>query len=288
MSIEYTVVGNRSGTVVSAFIDGKAYAATSQTHPNINTIVRLLQDDDESVLALFDPSEQIVQAFEKLSHRVSISGDTVYLDGDPAPEAISEAIVRFYRAGLAFDPLVKFLDKLAGNPSPHSVEQLYPWLQAHEDSFTINHDGDLVAYKGVEETEPGVFLSISSGKANVNGEVKTGRIEQRLGDEVDMPRSEVQFNPSVGCSTGLHAGTWEYASMFGRGTVLEVTIDPADVVSVPTDCYSQKLRTRRYVVADVLDAPHNTPVVGFEVEASVDDGDWWGEYEFEEAFEFAW
>lgn len=288
MSIAYTVVGNTSGTVVSAFIDGKTYAATSQTHPNINTIVRLLQDDDRSVVALFDPSEQIVQAFEKLSHRVSISGDKVYLDGDPAPEAISDAIVRFYRSGIGYEPLVKFLDKLAGNPEPHSVEQLYPWLQAHEDSFTINAEGDLVAYKGVEETEPGVFLSISSGKANVNGEVQTGRIEQRLGDEVDMPRSEVQFNPGVGCSTGLHAGTWEYASMFGRGAVLEVTIDPADVVSVPTDCNSQKLRTRRYVVTDVLDAPHDTPVVGELQTYAEDEEDWWGEFEFEEAFEFAW
>ncbi|MCA1799749.1 MAG: hypothetical protein LC650_00460 [Actinobacteria bacterium] len=293
MSISFTVVGNSGGTTVSAFIGGESYLASSWTHPHINTIVRLLQEGDESVVDLFDlnPAATLpkaAQRFEQLTNRLVLKGEVVYLDDEPAPQAISDAIVAHYNAGFDYAPLVAFLDRLADNPNSDSVDQLYPWLQAHPDAFTITPEGYLVAYKGVTEVSDGIgglFHSISSGRALVNGEVKTGQIPQRLGDEVSMPRNKVQFDPKVGCSTGLHAGTWEYASNFGGGVVLEVQIDPADVVSVPHDCSAQKLRACRYTVTDILDAPHTTPILGYE---SDEDPDWWGEMDFEETYTFGW
>ena len=81
-----------------------------------------------------------------------------------------------------------------------------------------------------------------------------------------MARSEVQHDPSVGCHKGLHVGTWDYASSFGRGVVLEVEVDPRDVVSVPTDCGDAKLRCCRYRVRDEIEAPISSAYRGYEDE----------------------
>jgi hypothetical protein len=50
-----------------------------------------------------------------------------------------------------------------------------------------------------------------------------------------------------GCSVGLHVGTYDYASNFTLN-VLEVHVNPRDVVSVPTDSNWAKVRCCRYVV----------------------------------------
>lgn len=42
--------------------------------------------------------------------------------------------------------------------------------------------------------------------------------------------------------------------------MLEVVINPRDVVSVPHDCSAQKLRTCRYVVTGVTDQDFGTPL----------------------------
>lgn len=289
MSLTYTLVGTADGVVLSVFDGEDAAVATERTHPNIKQLIELAQAGDPKVFSLIDPTEAIVERFEKLTRKVSISGDTIYLNGDPAPPAISDAIMRHYRAGEDFTALANFLERLGNNPNQDSVNQLYAWLETSS-GFTITEDGMLVGYKGVEHHN-GEYLSIRSGRAIVDGEVKVGRIPQVLGSEVEMPRSEVQFNPSVGCSVGLHVGTWDYASTFGHGTVLEVEVDPADVVSVPHDSGAQKLRTCRYKVTDVLDAPHDSVVRGhdsFEVDYDFDYDEWdgWGEIEYDETATF--
>jgi len=114
----------------------------------------------------------------------------------------------------------------------------------------LRHHGDFVAYKGVRQNgdREDLFRSISHGSAIVNGERHTGTIPTSPGVVVEMPRSEVNHNPSVGCSTGLHAGSWAYAYNFGSRTTLRVKINPRDVVSVPTDCGEAKMRVCRYRV----------------------------------------
>jgi hypothetical protein len=156
-----------------------------------------------------------------------------------------------------FKPLVAFFEKVETNPNSHSRVQLYAWLR--DRNITLTEDGNFIAYKGVK-VENGEYFSISTGKAISNGVEYNGAIPNPLGAIVEMPRSEVQHDPSVGCHTGLHAGTWNYASGFARGAVLTVEINPRDVVSVPTDCDAQKLRVCRYVVKDVTETELDTPV----------------------------
>jgi hypothetical protein len=64
----------------------------------------------------------------------------------------------------------------------------------------------------------------------------------------------VDDDANSACSFGLHVGTWDYASTFGHGATLTVRVDPANVVSVPHDCNTQKIRTCEYDVIATAEA----------------------------------
>lgn len=252
-TIKYNLVGDGANSSITAFIDGEMYTANTN-HKNWEQIVAGVVADDASVARLFDASEAVAERFERLTDRISVAHGKVYFDGDVINNAVTEQILRFLEADEDFMPLVNFLDKVSLNPEPHSREQLYNWVAARP-SITITEDGDLIAYKGLirDSNEQGDFYkSVYSGTAIVNGEVHEGQIPQRIGDTVEMPRSQVQFDPTQGCSTGLHAGTFSYANGYG-GSRVKVAINPRDVVSVPTEHNEQKIRVCRYVLIDVAD-----------------------------------
>jgi hypothetical protein len=261
-TIKYNLVSVGNESSVTAFIDGEMYVA-NQDHKNWDAIVAGITSGDESVVRLFDPADEVAKRFERLTDRISVANGKVYFDGDHIDNTVTDQILRFLEADEDFMPLVNFLDKVSLNPEPHSREQLYGWVKARP-SITITDDGDLIAYKGlyVEYDENGkVYKSCHSGTAIVNGEVfENQRIPQRIGDTVEMPRSQVQFDPSVGCSTGLHAGTFSYAGSYGDQRV-KVAISPRDVVSVPTEHNEAKIRVCRYVVIDVADEEVSTPLL---------------------------
>lgn len=237
--------------------NGEMYVATD-THPNFARIVAGLATGDESVVELFDVQKTAQKRFERLSERVTVANGKVYLDGEEVDNALTQQVVNFINGGVEdFKPLINFFEKVETNQNAHSREQLYTWLR--DRNITLTEDGNFIAYKGVRVTN-GEFFSISTGKAISNGVEYNGAIPNPLGAVVEMPRSEVQHNPAVGCHTGLHAGTWSYAKDFARGAVLTVEINPRDVVSVPTDCDAAKLRVCRYVVKDVTEVELDTPV----------------------------
>lgn len=63
-----------------------------------------------------------------------------------------------------------------------------------------------------------------------------------------MERSLVDDNPNNTCSSGLHVASFKYAEDFGSGRLVLCEVDPRDVVSVPVDYNSQKMRTCKYKV----------------------------------------
>ena len=277
MSLIFTLTGDGESSSIAVYVDGQLLVAGSD-HPNFATIVKLARDGDESVADLFDIGQAIATSFDAVSERVSYAYGELFFDGDPIQGLLVDHIIRSLEAGLQdTSGLVAFLENLSANPNPESVSMLYDWLQANGE-FTIDTDGMLIGYKGVSSDGK----SIHSGKAIVDGEVVTGRIPNYAGSVIEMPRSEVQFDPSIGCHTGLHVGTYEYARSFGQGELLEVRVNPRDVVSVPTDCSAQKLRCCRYTVVAPISDPYDTPVLGGAYDDLYsDDYDVWGEYDFD-------
>lgn len=244
---KYNLVSDGTNASVTVFEDGDMLVANSD-NPNWEQIVEALLVG-EPVADLINLVQAVAKKFERLTTRVSISGDQVYFDGDPVNNTLTAQIVRFLNEGWDFEGLVNFYEKIAANPSAHSRDQLYTWLEAH--NFTIDKDGFILMYKGVRDNGDGTYGSIHAGPAIVNGQEVNGYVPQTIGDTVEFPRSKVNADPSQGCSTGLHASNFAYARSFTTGAVLTVSVDPADVVSVPTDCNAQKVRVCRYTVRGV-------------------------------------
>lgn len=260
-SLVYNVVVNDGEpTSITVFADGKMHVASSD-HPNFMEISVAVVDpekDDQYVLDLFDLAVPISKAFVPLSERVSFNAGRLFFDGDEVNTVLTEAIVAFYLQGnKAFEPLVALLEKVSLNPSKHSRDGLYAWLA--NKSFAIHPDGDIVGYKGVNritgrEME---YESSHTGRAMVNGVVHNGHIPTSPGTIVEMPRSTVEDNGTVECSTGLHVGTWNYARSFAQVT-LRVKVNPRDVVSVPNGDSGSKMRVCRYRVMEVVTSEDRT------------------------------
>lgn len=293
-SITFTMSGDEdeSNIVVFArFADGTTQIEPAHSsHPNFQQIVAGAIAGDVGILDLFDLGVAAIKNFSRVggSERVTLANGRLYFDGDPISTPETEQILRFMDSGAEdYMPLVRFFENVQANPSAHSREQLFTWLQRQNErgeGFTITPDGMIVGYKGVRKTDEGL-TSISTGRAIVNGEVHNGAIPNPLGATVEMPRSEVAHDPAVGCHRGLHVGTYEYANGFARGALLEVHVNPRDVVSVPTECDAAKMRTCRYTVVKMIDAPYTSPIVYGDLysddawgDSDYDDNDEWDTY----------
>lgn len=279
MGLQYTLVGSDDGaSVITVFVPGQKPLVAQSDHPNFNKIVEGVVAKDESVVELFDVAATAAQKFERLSDRVTSANGRLYLDGDEINNALATQVVRFVAEGVNdWKPLVNFFENVQSNPNDHSREQLFDWLNAKD--FTITDEGNIVGYKGVKSVDGVTFQSTRAGKALVNGEVQTGYISQKVGDVVEMPRGDVAHNPSEACSTGLHVANFDYASGYNQGAILEVHVNPRDVVSVPTDGGGDKVRVCRYTVVGTLDAPYSSALLYDEDEDYYEDGDEWGDGE---------
>lgn len=135
-----------------------------------------------------------------------------------------------------------YLDKVQRNPS-ETAQAVLRGLTA-DPQLQISQDGDIIAYKGL--TAAG--LSTHAGIAYVNGVKITGQIPNPVGATVLMPRDRVNPHHDGTCSFGLHAGPYDYADKHSEGMVVEVSIDPADVVSAPEGESFEEVRVCRYTV----------------------------------------
>lgn len=236
---------------ITVYANGEIFTA-DDTHPAWNDILAAVQEGDESAnwAEIFSLRAAITARFEKLSERVAVAGESIYFDAEPVDDSLATQTLKVYREGGDFQGLVNFMENIAANPEPHSREQLFDWLRNH--NFTITPEGNIVGYKGVKSDGEGGFQSTTAGRAYVNGELHVGQIPNAIGDEVEMPRGDVDHDPHSACSSGLHVGTHSYAQRYGyNGAVLEVHVNPRDVVSVPTDGRGAKIRVCRYRVVDL-------------------------------------
>lgn len=232
---------------ITVLVGGEQLIA-DDTHPRFKDIVNKLlveKDDTADWVAMFSPAIGIKEEFAKLSTQVSIRGGQIFYEGEQVHGALADKIVNIYQAGETYAPFVLFLEKLKKNPEPHSVDNLYRWLQADPEGFAIADDGDLIVYKGVKSN----FKSHWAGNAIRNGEqLFNSQIPNVPGDIIEMDRKDVEHDPATPCAPGLHVGTWEFVR--GYAVILKVKLNPEYVVSVPNDHRGQKMRVCRYQVIE--------------------------------------
>jgi hypothetical protein len=180
-----------------------------------------------------DDIPAFLEAEEFRKGRVTIKGDDAFIDKVKMPEVLKKKIVEFQAGGFPFAYLEKFWDKLKKNPNERSREHLFAFLE--HNGHPITQRGTFIAYKKVREDYRDLY---------------SRTYDNSPGKEVTMERSKVDDNPAVTCSNGLHVASWNYANTDynpGSGVMIEVEVDPQDVVCVPNDYNGQKMRCCRYI-----------------------------------------
>lgn len=233
-------------TVTVRFGDGtvKTVKMDNKQAQSILDEARKLDWADEAVLLrMFDLAEAIRTYVQEMNmsvqgHQLVVKCGQVTLDGEVLGGVVVDRILAFAEEGLPPEPLSRFLVQLMANPSFNSRQQLYGFLEA------LN----------MPITERGTFLACKYVREDFT-DCRTGKFDNHPGKVVEVKRSEVDDNPNNTCSKGLHVGAWEYVANSGAHRML-VEVDPADVVSVPTDYNGQKCRCCRYKVIDeITEAP---------------------------------
>lgn len=154
----------------------------------------------------------------------------------PVAKYLSKRIIQWAKDGLPFESLLNFHKNTINNPNKESIEDLYEFLE--KNMIALTSDGTFIAYKKVKKNPNG------SGYVDCY----TGKIANNIGTEVSMERKDVNSNRNQTCSSGLHVCGWDYLSQFSGDAILEVEINPFDVVSVPTDYKATKMRVCKYKI----------------------------------------
>jgi transcriptional regulator with XRE-family HTH domain len=127
--------------------------------------------------------------------------------------------------------MLKFMDRLYANPSQDAIDELYDWLNGCK--LPITDDGRFVAYRRVRSDYKDCY---------------TGTIDNSPGQIVFMKRSDVCDDRHNTCARGLHFCSGAYLPNYPGDRIMQVVVDPADVVSIPSDYEYTKGRTWQYEV----------------------------------------
>jgi hypothetical protein len=224
------------GDNIVIVIDGTPHTI-NKTHLSYSKIVDAIKASDwVSVKELINPTKRLVN-FSRGNVAV-VNGEMLWR-GQVFHNALATRMIQMLEDGFDVAPLVEFMHNLMKNPSKRAVDELYGFLE--KNSLPITPDGCFLAYK------------------RVRGDYKdcyTGTMDNSVGKVVEMERNMVDDNRDNTCSTGLHFCSHSYLASFSGERTVIVKINPADVVSIPSDYNNAKGRACRYeVVGEVAQTP---------------------------------
>ena len=236
---------------LTIFWEGKPYTLRKD-HVNFQlakkAILDARYDDLGDLLDITKAVENFVEG------DIEVKDEVVYYKGHRLHGVVVEKLLDMLRAGMKDSaPLTNFITRLQANPSANSVNELYSFMSYK--SLANTPEGKVLGYKGVQSdywsTTGNADTIVLQGETN-----DRHQILNEVGATIEVARRCVDDNKDNHCSFGLHVGSYDYANNWAgeNGRLLLVEFDPADAVSVPTDCDFQKLRVSKYkVISDISD-----------------------------------
>lgn len=223
---------------IVAIIDNKRYEANS-SHPQWDAIREAVKNKEFAKLPGLFEVKQAIQQFIG-GDGVTIHNGSVYWNGAPIHNTLTVRILDAIKNGLPHEPLIRFFNKVMVSTSFSVRNELFLFLESAK--LPIAEDGDFLAYKKVNRD----YTSIYDGKTPNN-----------IGTTVEMDRGAVDDDRDNTCSYGLHFCSFDYLSHFGSRSVdsarvLIVKINPANVVSIPSDYDNTKGRACKYDIIGEL------------------------------------
>ena len=226
MDVNYHILKN---TIVINYL-GKTIKVDRKTKLGEKVISLIKNDQLIEIPSLIDYPSKIKKESNNL---FDVKDGILYSENEKVPSYISKRVFEFMENDLPFEYLIKFWNNLKLNPSRNSKTQLFKFLE--ENHFPITSDGYFIAYKKVQEDYLDDY---------------TKKIDNTPGKVVEMLRNDVVDDPTIACASGLHIAPFNYAKQYkgNRGKLIELKINPKDVVSVPNDYSHQKARVCKYTV----------------------------------------
>ena len=240
---------------ITVVLDGERHSINAGNTLFSKALDAYKADDWDAFVACVNPTIRLKSLYASYEG-IEVKDGNLYVFGDPVHSTLANRVLSFLEHGLDCVHLFKFILKLNLNPSKRAVDELYTFLEHR--ALPITDNGNFLAYKAV--------------RADYTDK-HTGKFLNTVDAVLEMPRNKVDDDKNVGCSYGFHAGTVEYAKDFlgGQGHLMIVEINPADVVSIPTDCQFQKLRTCKYKVVGEYEIDLTDPMYASRFQTDDDD-----------------
>jgi hypothetical protein len=257
MSYPYLLQGKN----IVLVIDNQSHTVTS-SHIAFDRIKAAIRDGDwETVKNIVDPVRTVLNYG---AGNISVQGDRVFYKGQEMHNALTNRMLQMIEEGFPIEPLALFWDNLMANPSFRAVNELYGFLERN--NLPITPDGHFLAYKKVRGDYLDVYSSTTPNRlADSWSPEELAAMPMTVGKRsevtvavengvtvVSMPRNLVNDDQRNTCSEGLHFCSEGYLNHFGGERTMILKINPADVVSIPTDYNQSKGRTCRYAVVGEL------------------------------------
>lgn len=221
------------GQNIVVVIDNKTHTV-SKTHLTYAKVLAAIKAQDWALVKKVIEPAKVVIAYGK--GNVSIQDGELLWKGEAMHGYLSTKILDMLNQGLPVEPMVNFMHNLMSNPSRRAVTELYGFLE--KGGMPITPDGYFLAYKKV--------------RANYK-DCHSGTMDNSVGKVVEMERNGVDDDKDRTCSAGLHFCSQGYLNHFGGDRIMIVKVNPADVVSIPTDYNDAKGRACRYTVIGELE-----------------------------------
>lgn len=260
--IPYTYSNNGDEATLTVFLDGIPETIHS-SHPSFDEVISRLETITMYQLRQLINIEAAYK--QKVAHfgTIRIEGGQVFYKNEEVHGQLSTRMLQMLENGQDPRAWALFMENLMKNPAKHAVDELFLWLE--RSGMPITERGNFLAYKKVKDD----YTSYHSNKDGTP-------FRNDIGTFCSMDRNKVDDNRHVTCSAGLHFCSWDYLPhyMGGSGKVVIVEVNPAHVVSIPSDYNNAKGRAEGYLVVGEVPEDRTEFAFASQAFASYDNSDY--------------